>query len=181
MEMATMSHSCPVEEPEAKALNKLFPANILFTMPSGEMGSWKLETKVHNHANGLFGKALFEINVTAVTPSQATSFQGSTGERFYMAYRFNEKPKVGINDVELIIFTSEDGKFVPAENLVMKMTPEMPSMDHGSPNNEDPRHVSKGHYKGKASFTMTGEWRLQLELSDGATIVGTKFFDIVVE
>ena len=158
MNMQTMSHSCPVEEPESEAVNKLFPAAILFTMPSGDMSSWKLETKIHNHVTGLFGKASFDINVKSATPSQVISFQASSGERFYMSYRFPEKQKVGINDFEVIAFTSMDGKFVPAENLNIKLTPEMPSMDHGSPNNEDPVHVGKGHYKGKANFTMTGEW-----------------------
>jgi hypothetical protein len=181
MEMATMSHSCPVEEPEPEAINKLFPATILFTMPGGDMGSWKLETKVHNHISGLFGKASFDVNVKGSTPSQVVSFQASSGERFYMSYHFPEKPKVGINEFEVISFTSTDGKFVPAENLTMNLTPEMPSMDHGSPNNEDPVHVGKGHYKGKANFTMTGEWRLQLELTNGSNALGTKYFDIVVE
>ncbi len=181
MNMQTMSHSCPVEEPESEAVNKLFPAAILFTMPSGDMGSWKLETKIHNHANGLFGKASFDINVKSSTPSQVISFQTSSGERFYMSYRFPEKQKVGINDFEVIAFTSMDGKFVPAENLTIKLTPEMPSMDHGSPNNVDPVHVGKGHYKGKANFTMTGEWRLQLELTTESSVLENKYFDIVVE
>jgi hypothetical protein len=181
MEMQMMSHSCPVEEPESEAVKQLFPAAILFTMPSGDMGSWKLETKIHNHINGLFGKASFDINVKSTTPSEVISFQASSGERFYMSYRFPEKQKVGINEFEVIAFTSADGKFVPAENLTMKLTPEMPSMDHGSPNNEDPVHVGKGHYKGKANFTMTGEWRLQLELTTGSSALDSKYFDIVVE
>src|SRR5688572_6655857 len=181
MNMQAMSHSCPVEEPESEAVNKLFPAAVLFTMPSGDMGSWKLETEIHNHANGLFGKATFDINIKSSTPSQVISFQASSGERFYVSYRFPEKQKVGINDFEAIAFTSVDRKFVPSENLTMILTPEMPSMDHGSPNNEDPVHVAKGHYRGKANFTMTGEWRLQLDLTSESTVLGAKYFDIVVE
>ena len=57
----------------------------------------------------------------------------------------------------------------------------MPSMDHGSPNSEGPVHVAKGHYKGKANFTMTGEWRLHLELATQSTVLDEKYFDIVVE
>jgi hypothetical protein len=181
MEMQMMSHSCPVEEPESEAVKKLFPAAIVFTMPSVDMGSWKLETKIHNHVNGLFGTASFDINVKSTTPSKVISFQASSGERFYLSYRFPEKQKVGINDFEVIAFISTDGKFVPAENLTIKLTPEMPSMDHGSPNNEDPVHVGKGHYKGKANFTMTGEWRIQLELTAESSVLENKYFDIVVE
>ena len=51
-----MSHSCPVEEPESEAVKKLFPGGHPFTMPSGDMGSWKLETKIHNHAMDYLGK-----------------------------------------------------------------------------------------------------------------------------
>jgi hypothetical protein len=181
MQMQTMSHSCPVEEPESEAVKTLFPAAILFTMPSGDMGSWKLEAKVHNHVNGLFGTISFDVNVKSATPSRVISFQASSGERFYMSYFFPEKQKVGINEFEVIAFTSVEGEFVPAENLIMKLTPEMPSMDHGSPNNEDPVHVAKGHYKGKANFTMTGEWRLHLELATQSTVLDEKYFDIVVE
>ena len=181
MEMAAMTHSCPVEEPESEAVKKLFPAAVLFTMPSGDMGNWKLETKVHNHVNGLFGNALFNLNVKSTTPSQVISFKSSSGEKYYLSYRFPEKQKVGINDFEVIAYTAVEGEFIPAENLSIKLTPEMPSMDHGSPNNEDPVHNANGHYLGKANFTMTGEWRLHMELTDGSNILGAKYFDVLVE
>jgi len=54
----------------------------------------------------------------------------------------------------------------------------MPSMGHGSPNNVNPVLTKNGHYKGKVNFTMTGDWRINLELNkDGKT---TKtFFDLL--
>lgn len=181
MDMGTMSHSCPVEEPGEDAINELFPAAIMFSMPSGSMGSWTLEVKIHNHQNGLFGVAVFDIIVQSVTPSAMLSFKAESGTRYYLGYKFSEPMKVGVNIVDVIAYTYLDGEFVPAEGLIMHLTPEMPSMGHGSPNNEDPVHASGGHYTGKANFTMSGEWRLNLDISDGDTALGIKYFDVVVE
>jgi hypothetical protein len=75
----------------------------------------------------------------------------------------------------------KNGEFVPVETLSIDFTPEMPAMDHGSPNNVNPAYMASGHYMGKANFTMTGEWRLNLALTDGETSLGTRSFDIVVE
>jgi hypothetical protein len=180
MNMQTMSHSCPVEEPESEAVNELFPGAIMFTMPSGDMGTWKLDVGVHNHVNGLFGQVHFDINVKSTDPSRVTSFLAPSGQRYYLSYRFPEKMKVGVNTFEVIAYTFSENDFVPAEDLVINFTPDMPSMDHGSPNNESPVHLSGGHYRGKANFTMTGEWRLNLELVSGSTNLGVKFFDVTV-
>lgn len=181
MDMGTMSHSCPAEEPAEDAVNELFPAAIMFTMPSGDMGSWKLEVKVHNHESGLFGTAVFDITVQSVTPSAVLSFQAASGKRYYFGYQFAEPLKVGVNTFGVVAYTYLEGEFVPAEGLTIHLTPEMPSMDHGSPNNEDPIHTGNGHYTGKANFTMTGEWRLNLDIADGETSLGTKYFDVVVK
>jgi hypothetical protein len=180
MDMHTMTHSCPVLEPEEEAVNQLFPAEILFTMPSGDMGSWTLELKVHNHVNQRFGKAVFNLNVVSTDPSEVISFKASSGQRYYLSYIFPKGMKVGVNDFEVVAYTFVDNGFVPAENLSIIFTPEMPSMDHGSPNNVDPIYRDNGHYVGRANFTMTGDWRLNLQLSDGETNLGSKYFDIVV-
>lgn len=181
MDMGTMSHSCPVEEPGEDAVNELFPAAIMFSMPSGSMGSWTLEVNVHNHQNGLFGAALFDINVQSATPAAMLAFQGESGTRYYLGYKFTEPLKVGVNAFEVIAYTYQEGEFVPAEALTIHLTPEMPSMGHGSPNNEDPVHTGNGHYTGKTNFTMSGEWRLNLEITDGEATLGTKYFDVVVQ
>lgn len=181
MSMATMSHSCPVENPEAKSVDHLFPAGILFTMPSGDMGTWTLEMTINNILKGSSGKATFNIVVQPTSPSQLISFVTDNGARYYLGYRFDRKINVGVNPFEVIAFTREGSEYLPAENLTIKLTPEMPSMDHGSPNNTDPVHIGAGHYSGSVNFTMTGEWRLNLELSDGATDLGVKYFDVTVQ
>ena len=181
MSMATMSHSCPVENPDAKSVNHFFPAGILFTMPSGDMGTWTLELTVTNILKGRSGRAIFDVVVHPTSPSRLISFVTDNGARYYLGYRFDQKINVGVNPFEVIAFTRDGSQYLPAKNLSIKLTPEMPSMDHGSPNNTDPVHVGGGHYSGKVNFTMTGEWRLNLDLSDGAADLGTKYFDITVQ
>lgn len=181
MDMHTMTHSCPVENPEEEAAKGLFEAAVMFTMPSGDMGSWTLEIKVHNHHADRFGTLVLPINVKSASPSQIVSFKSESGSKYYLAYSFPKSISVGVNQFEMIAFTFSDGEFVPAENMTFNLTPWMPSMDHGSPNNINPTHIGGGHYKGSVNFTMTGEWRLSLGLSDASANLGEKYFDVIVE
>ncbi len=182
MQMASMSHSCPVEEPMYDPERGLFTGAAVFTMPSGDMGSWTLSVNVTDEQSAKSGPVEFDIHVLNASPARLQVFQTETGQKFFMSYRFVNSMQVGVNDFEVIVFTYQEGAFVPAENLIIKFTPEMPSMDHGSPNNEDPVHIGGGHYKGKANFTMTGDWRLHLELKqEDESVLATKYFDVVVE
>lgn len=180
MDMHTMSHSCPVLQPKQEAVNRLFPAEIMFTMPSGDMGSWTLDVTLTNAIVNKTGTATFEITVNSSTPSKVVSFQAAEDQRYYLSYIFPEGMKVGVNEFQVVAYTLSGHEFVPAEDLEMIFTPEMPSMDHGSPNNVNPTYDRDGHYSGKANFTMTGEWRLNLQLLKGDTELGTKYFDVVV-
>jgi len=91
-----------------------------------------------------------------------------------------KSPKVGINDIELFIAKKASMMSFPADSsLTVTLTPEMPSMGHGSPNNVNPVHVGGGHYKGKVNFTMTGLWRLHLDFTNGSALAdSTTYFDI---
>jgi hypothetical protein len=60
---------------------------------------------------------------------------------------------------------------------LIEMIPDMPSMGHGSPNNENPVHTAIGHYKGKINFTMTGEWRITCNVKRAnATLLTAVFY-----
>jgi len=179
MQMTTMKHSCPVENPSPLAEKGLFPASILFTMPSGEMGNWLL--KINVTSNGASGQAELNINVQSVTPAKVLSFSTANNERYYLSYLFPSRITTGVNDFEIIVFKASGMGFIPAEDLTITIAPEMPSMDHGSPNNIDPTHTRAGHYRGKVNFTMTGEWRINMDLSTSTAVIGSKYFDINVE
>lgn len=70
-------------------------------------------------------------------------------------------------------FTAEDG-------FTIEFEPEMPSMDHGSPNNTNPISIGNGHYKGKVNYTMTGDWRLHFKLKkNNEVIVDDAYVDVL--
>lgn len=177
MDMHTMSHSSPVEQPVFDATTGLYAGAVVFTMPSGDMGSWKLTVEVGDHA--------VDLAVTVHPASNNTrlvgSFVGTDNERYTIALVQPTAPKTGVNDLELLISRRENmHDFPPVDGLEVIFEPEMPSMGHGSPNNVDPVGVGNGRYRGKANFTMTGDWRLHFTLKrDGETVVEDAYLDIL--
>lgn len=168
MDMKTMQHSSPVEQPSYISEKGYYEGAVVFSMPSGEMGSWKLTVNVNNEP------LVFEIAVKpAPTKVKYTgTFIGTDGVSYSISLIQPASPKIGLNDMELLINRRRDMmSFPPAEDLSVELTPEMPSMAHGSPNNVNPVHTTKGHYTGKVNFTMTGDWRLHLRLKKGNTVI----------
>ena len=179
MDMGTMKHSSPVENPAQTAVNKLFGSGIVFTMASGSMGSWTVEVEVQH--GGKKGKATLPLSVTESAKSRIKSFVSKADNaKFIVALVQPEAPKVGVNDLELAIYKAKNGmEYMADSSLTITLTPEMPTMGHGSPNNVNPTHISKGHYKGKVNFTMTGLWHLNLQFKAGDAIADTNtFFEI---
>jgi len=182
MTMMSMSHGCWFEDPEEEAVNQIFPGAIAFIMPSGDMGSWELEIHIHNHHSNKEGEAKFDITVLNPSTPRIRSFVTDGGEKIFIAYNFKQEPKVGINDFELIAFSKEgDFNFIPVDDLSFSLEPEMPSMGHGSPNNVDPTLTQFGHYSGSVNFTMTGGWRLNLDVSQDAALIQELYFDVALE
>lgn len=178
-----MNHTCPYENPaDEEAVNQLFPAGIMFVMPSSDMDYWELEVEVHNHHNGKTGSVELDITVANPTVARMKSFTTAGGDKYFISYMFPEEMKVGINDFEVIANKRVSGMEWPAEEgLTFTLTPEMPSMGHGSPNNVNPVHDASGHYKGKVNFTMTGEWRLNLEIRKAGELLNELYFDVTLE
>lgn len=182
MGMMSHTHACPVENPESSKTDGVFKGAIAFIMPTSESGDWELELIIHNHKNEKQGYAMFDITVDAPKEAMIKSFisESTVVDTFFVALVEPEMPKVGINDFELAVFSRNGAMDFPAvENLTISIEPEMPSMGHGSPNNENPVHVANGHYKGSVNFTMTGWWLVNLTIKDGDEILNDKLsFDI---
>ena len=84
-----------------------------------------------------------------------------------------------MNPFEITVHVKESMmSFPPVKDLTVNMTPSMPSMGHGSPNNVDPVHLVDGHYKGEVNFTMTGDWRIDLILNQGSNKLAETQFDL---
>jgi hypothetical protein len=177
----TMVHACPVEYPAETAVNGVFPGMVAFVMPSMG-GTWKLSIMIHNNKNNKEGNASFDIVVDNPTPAVMSVFTATTADASKLVLSLVEpaSPKVGMNDIEFTLHRKASMMSWPADSTyTLEITPEMPSMGHGSPNNVNPVHVGNGHYKGKVNFTMTGEWKVNVFVKkEGNTISNNAYFTI---
>lgn len=181
MQMTSMSHSCPVENPEEDAVQGLFKGVVYFPMASSPGNTWTLGLHVHNHINNLEGEAELEINVTNALANHMLSLSAlNNGSKYFVSLIKPDKPVTGINDFVIAIHENDaTNEYAPIEDYKVIITPTMPSMGHGSPNNIDPTHTSNGHYNGKVNFTMNGLWRIKLLISqDSAIVDSTAYFDV---
>lgn len=184
MTMSNHSHGCPVIDPAPEAdADGRFLGVIVPTMPSGEMGSWKLDVEVVRDGesaptNFAFGEV--QVSERAI-PARKDLVVGE--ERFILTLNFvNGAPKVGKNEVVVTAHQAMHmGASFPAQtDLSFKMTPEMPTMGHGSPGNVDPAHVANGEYEGVVNFNMAGAWRITLEVSRGEEALGKVVYDFTL-
>lgn len=184
MQMMTgMNHSAPFEDPNStNAVDGLFPCAVVFQMP-GDMG-WSLTVHVHEHVNGGEGEVTFPLMVKNPEPTRTRVVTplNDPSSRLVISYVQPLDPKVGINDFEVTLHSRETMMSWPSiDNYTVEIEPEMPSMGHGSPNNVNPTHGSNGHYNGQVNFTMTGLWRINLNIMDGSTVVdSTAFFEVTL-
>jgi hypothetical protein len=181
MDMGSMKHSSPVENPAShEAVNQLFPGAVVFIM-SSMGGSWTIDINVHNHSNNKEGKLTIPVTVAEPSQKKLLSFTSAIDNttKYFLAMVEPAKPKVGINNLEFVLYKKASMMSFPADSsLSISFEPEMPTMNHGSPNNVNPVHSGNGHYKGKVNFTMTGLWRLQLQLKSGTQLAKADSLDI---
>ncbi|PYF70594.1 FixH family protein [Pedobacter nutrimenti] len=175
-----MSHSTPCVQPESDlAENTLFPFAAVFTMAGNtEQNKWSFEISIKRDGQTKTGIARLGIKVGPSSPERVKMLTTAEGDKLVVAYFFPISPKIGINELEIIVYRQQNlMSFVPAEDYLLASTPEMPAMGHGSPNNVDPAYAKNGGYRGKVNFTMTGDWRINLELTRSGQKI-TTFFDL---
>jgi len=182
MNMGMMQHSAPYENPVSEeAINHLYPCSVVFIM-SSMGGSWTVKVNVHNHLTDKEGFITIPLTVADPVKSKQNSFTAShNGEKYFISLIEPSSPKVGINDMEIAIYKKLSMmSFAADSSLSVILTPEMPSMGHGSPNNVNPVHIGNGHYKGKVNFTMTGLWKLNMDYLSGSSVADTttQFFEV---
>jgi hypothetical protein len=181
MHMTMMTHAAPVENPKNTANDDgYFEGAVVFIMPSNPDEGWTLEVAID--AGGQKDTVLLTIPVVN-SLEEAREFNvvsESAGKTYFISLTEPSMPKVGLNDIGFTIHYRENMMSFPAaEDLSVTIEPEMPSMNHGSPNNVNPVHTGNGHYKGKVNFTMTGWWRVNIEVfKDGQPIGENLSFDL---
>lgn len=178
MYMTSHTHSCPVEQPSSvTAASNYFPCAAVFMMASNSMEPWTIKVSFNDTIRHKTGNV--EIPITVAGTNLVTSFIGPFPDsiKYFVTMRRIEGAKVGMNDCEFLVHKRQSMMSFPAvTDLNLEMTPDMPSMGHGSPGNVNPTHTCSGHYCGKVNFTMTGEWRITLVVKRDTTTQGTAVF-----
>jgi hypothetical protein len=184
MDMGMMKHGTPIENTSATAPeNGYYKVPVYFIM-AGSASQWSLKMSFENSANGKTGNGEFgfEVKAPVVSTIKSTVLSSDSNAKVFISLVKPVKPIVGINDFEIVLHKKvSDMSFPPIDNYTVEITPEMPSMGHGSPNNVNPVLTALGHYVGKVNFTMTGLWRIHLKLKkDGQVISDDQYFDITL-
>ena len=165
MQMTSMSHSSPAENPIYNSGLEMYKGLVVFTMAS-MAGTWTLDVDVDGEM------VTFDLNVLESDTKMVGVYTGTDAVTYVVSLLRPVNWTVGMNDVEIMIHKKESMmSFPPVDDFDIVMTPEMISMGHGSPNNVSPVFVSNGHYKGTVNYTMTGDWRLHFELSQNSTVI----------
>lgn len=184
MHMISKTHAAPVENPDMFADgNGYFEGSVVFLMPSNPNEGWTLDVAFET-GNELDTVHLVIPKVKNLVEPRKINVISAIDEKVYIISLVEPtNPEVGVNSFELTVHYKENMMSFPsAEDLSIEINPEMPSMDHGSPNNENPVHIDNGHYMGKVNFTMTGWWRVNLTIKKNDEIVtDDAYFDITFQ
>lgn len=173
--------TCPVEQPVYSGDIKMYTAASVFNMTTGNgMGQWNITVNIINPTNGKQGNASFMVNVNNRTYNLIATQTGSDGQTYMITLVQPLKPQIGMNNLELLIDKQNDDMiYSPVNNFKIQFTPKMPAMeDMTSTNNQNPILLANGHYIGKVNFTMTGDWKLDIDLLNGQnTIVNNAYLE----
>lgn len=172
MYMMNMSHSCPFSEITKKdGAQSTYRGYIVFQMAGNEMEYWELS--VSYTVGGTSYTAKEKIQVAAASHRIVESFQGSDDKRYVLALVEPSEPRVATNDMTAVLYSMKSMmEFEPVNNYKIKIDPRMPGMgNHGSPNNVDLTQDTDKMYKGKLSLTMTGYWKVNLQVEDASGTV----------
>jgi len=184
MDMIDMKHAAPVENPQEIANDEgYFEGAVVFIMPSTGMMGWTLGVEVNAAGNEDSGSLIIPVVTSPEEPRKFNVISPLDDTKYFVSLVDPADPGIGMNDCEITVHYKENMmSFPPAEDLTIEIEPEMPSMDHGSPNNVNPVHTGSGHYSGKINFTMTGWWRIHFVIRKGGDVITDEsYLDITLQ
>ncbi|MFD2907651.1 FixH family protein [Flavobacterium ardleyense] len=183
MHMTARTHACPYSSVEKVTENgTLYKGYIMFQMPQNETEYWDLN--VTYTISGVEYTATSVINVPDAAKRRVNVFAGSDGTKYLVALVNPTSPKVAINDFKVGVWKMDTMMNFPVvDGYTVKIDPRMPSMgNHSSPNNVNATQASAGGlYNGKLSMTMSGYWKINLQLAnaEGTILKGEEITDSV--
>jgi len=183
MHMPEMTHAAPVEQPDGQAhLDGYFGGAVGFPMPGGpDLGDWEMGVTFHDPAGDVEGEATFPIEVA---PSKLSgSFVATDDEsKLFLIVVSPQAAGVGLQPIEILAVQKKSAlEWPPVGDLMLEIIPEMPTMGHGSPDNENPISTGDGHYRGKVNFSMAGPWTVTVKAGRGGVEIGKVVFEYDVK
>ena len=183
MHMTSMSHSCPYSAVEKVTENgTLYSGYIMFQMAQNETEYWDL--KIDYTIDEVTYTITEVIDVPASAKRKVNTFTGSDGTKYLVALIEPTTPKVAVNDMKVGVWKMQSMMTFPVvDGYTVKIDPRMPSMgNHTSPNNVHATQATTGGlYDGKLSLTMTGYWKINLQLAnaEGTVLKGEEITETV--
>lgn len=171
-----MSHGAAVEQP-VMDMPGMYRGAVAFPMPSGpDLGNWTLTVAFTDPDTGAGGEATFDIEVA---PSKLIgSFVAPDESKLFLMVVQPITPAVGAQPFEIFAMQKASAtEWPPVNDLDLEITPWMPTMDHGSPHNENPVFTEAGHYLGKINFSMVGPWTVTVAASRAGEALGDVIFE----
>lgn len=169
MHMTSMSHACPASSLTNKGTYN--EGYMVFQMASNDTEYW--EITLNYTINGVEHSNTSVVVVESAPKRIVQSFKGTDNVKYILALVEPKSPIVGTNDVKMVLYKMASmTSFLPVESYSVKIDPRMPSMgNHSSPNNVHLTQGSDEFYYGKLNLTMTGYWKINLQLLDNAGTV----------
>ncbi|PJJ74494.1 YtkA-like protein [Thermoflavifilum aggregans] len=166
MHMMNMMHSCPASE--LSAASNYYQGYLIFQMPSDSLEYWELSVIISQGAvqDTLTGR----LQVQPSSLTRVVTFQGADQKKYVLALVAPSKPKIGMNEMIAALYTMVSMyDFEPVDSDTIRIDPRMPDMgNHSSPNNTPLTEGTDGLYHGQLNLTMTGYWKINLQLVNSA-------------
>lgn len=168
-----MTQSCPKSDiNKTNAESTIYSGYLVFQMAENDIEKWEL--KINYTINQVVYTVTTPIDVPASSKRRVTTFTGSDNVTYVVAYADPSQPAIGVNDLIVGIFKMQDPlNYIVVDGFNLKIEPRMPSMgNHGSPNNIGATQPNSGAlYAGKMVLTMTGYWKINLQLLDSNGVI----------
>lgn len=174
---STHQHSCPHSAfSPASSDATLLEGHVVFNMASSMMGFWEV-TFTYDVGNGPH-EVVMPVTVLASDSEfhkEYTSTIGTDSVTYLLALVQPSDPIGGVNNMVVGLYKRVSAtEFPVVDGYTIRVDPRMPGMgNHGAPGNVDLTQGADGAYHGMVGFSMTGYWKINLIIEDGAgTVIG---------
>ncbi|MFA5667908.1 MAG: FixH family protein [Balneolaceae bacterium] len=165
MDMGTMKHAAPFKTPKRyKERNRYFEGMIVFSMPSGDMGSWTINFTITTK-DGQTIEGSIEVNIASSW--RFTSVKDKDGKGYFITWAKPSVPKMGNNNLAILVHTKESMMSFPAVSdaeVIIYPFMDMGSGEGHSTNFTAPVSKGNGLYEGSINYSMSGTWTTSVQL-----------------